>query len=489
MTALSHQHLSQPVTVPSFQEKSLKAVPTSGYRHALQQLCTAFQQCRPTAIIASEGKCGASYLINHFLSRLEGDVTVVRITEPPSDDMAAMRAVIRGIGFDPTDLSLADLENVLQLYLSFQDRHRTRTILCIEDTQACGQWLLRTVKRVLEMRPEGSRGLMLIMAGRPDVSELLYKGLLQSMESRPDPCIELLPFTLTETRDYLMCRVKSIGMGDIAQVFEFDAITRLHELTGGRTDEVSRVFSACHALGVAANTFPVTTDVVERADSSPKDPKILRPNNDQLAGVPPDPTTRDIGRLMVRNGDGAVTEYRLDRGHVLIGRGKLCDVRIANASVSRHHALVISSPQGAMLVDLESTNGTFVDGQPVKEHALQRSGVITMGECSIDYVGDADIQGWILDVYHSDKGDAELSDPNFATQQLETWHRDRASNDSKDADARIIKGNINNKGDRIYHVPGTSKYDATVIDESKGERWFRSEEEAIAAGWRAPLIK
>ena len=142
-----------------------------------------------------------------------------------------------------------------------------------------------------------------------------------------------------------------------------------------------------------------------------------------------------------------------------------------------------------MLVDLESTNGTFVDGQPVKEHALQRSGVITMGECNIDYVGDADIQGWILDVYHSDKGDAELSDPDFATQQLETWHRDRASNDSQKADACIIKGNINSKGERIYHVPGTSKYDATVIDESKGERWFRSEEEAIAAGWRAPLVK
>ncbi len=49
-----------------------------------------------------------------------------------------------------------------------------------------------------------------------------------------------------------------------------------------------------------------------------------------------------------------------------------------------------------------------------------------------------------------------------------------------------IKGNINGEGERIYHVPGSSSYDSTVIDEGKGERWFRTESEARAAGWRAP---
>jgi endonuclease YncB( thermonuclease family) len=49
-----------------------------------------------------------------------------------------------------------------------------------------------------------------------------------------------------------------------------------------------------------------------------------------------------------------------------------------------------------------------------------------------------------------------------------------------------IKGNINAKGDRIYHVPGSKWYDKAKIDESKGERWFCSESEAVAAGWRAP---
>jgi endonuclease YncB( thermonuclease family) len=50
-----------------------------------------------------------------------------------------------------------------------------------------------------------------------------------------------------------------------------------------------------------------------------------------------------------------------------------------------------------------------------------------------------------------------------------------------------IKGNINSRGEHIYHVPGSRYYDSTLIDTARGERWFCSEAEARAAGWRAPL--
>ena len=49
-----------------------------------------------------------------------------------------------------------------------------------------------------------------------------------------------------------------------------------------------------------------------------------------------------------------------------------------------------------------------------------------------------------------------------------------------------IKGNINRKGERIYHVPGGRDYETTRIDRTKEERWFCSEHEAQEAGWRRP---
>lgn len=50
-----------------------------------------------------------------------------------------------------------------------------------------------------------------------------------------------------------------------------------------------------------------------------------------------------------------------------------------------------------------------------------------------------------------------------------------------------IKGNINSKGARVYHVPGGQDYVRTRIDENKGERWFCSEKEALDAGWQRSL--
>ena len=57
--------------------------------------------------------------------------------------------------------------------------------------------------------------------------------------------------------------------------------------------------------------------------------------------------------------------------------------------------------------------------------------------------------------------------------------------DYSGAGERVIKGNISrNTGEKIYHVPGGEYYDQTVVDEAKGERWFCTEAEAVAAGWR-----
>ena len=47
-----------------------------------------------------------------------------------------------------------------------------------------------------------------------------------------------------------------------------------------------------------------------------------------------------------------------------------------------------------------------------------------------------------------------------------------------------IKGNISSSGEKIYHLEGRASYNVTKIDGARGERWFCTEEEAIAAGWR-----
>jgi len=70
-------------------------------------------------------------------------------------------------------------------------------------------------------------------------------------------------------------------------------------------------------------------------------------------------------------------------------------------------------------------------------------------------------------------------------QNMPPWEWRRLGNGNQAGNCQI-KGNINSKGERIYHVPGSRNYGQTRIDTSKGEQWFCSEAEAKAAGRRAP---
>ncbi len=68
------------------------------------------------------------------------------------------------------------------------------------------------------------------------------------------------------------------------------------------------------------------------------------------------------------------------------------------------------------------------------------------------------------------------------------WRRGKriAANDNA-PDQCHIKGNINRKGECIFHMPGQQGYAVTRINPATGERWFCSEVEASAAGWRKAL--
>ncbi|WP_170565587.1 thermonuclease family protein [Ruegeria atlantica] len=68
--------------------------------------------------------------------------------------------------------------------------------------------------------------------------------------------------------------------------------------------------------------------------------------------------------------------------------------------------------------------------------------------------------------------------------RLESEHPARAAPTGTATAQCEIKGNISRSGERIYHLPGQRHYTQTRIDTGRGERWFCSETEARAAGWR-----
>lgn len=85
--------------------------------------------------------------------------------------------------------------------------------------------------------------------------------------------------------------------------------------------------------------------------------------------------------------DGLVLkEIALAKERTSIGRRPSNDIQIDNLAISGEHAAVVTILNDSFLEDLNSTNGTLVNGQPVKKHFLKNGDVIELGKYKLKYV-------------------------------------------------------------------------------------------------------
>jgi pSer/pThr/pTyr-binding forkhead associated (FHA) protein len=93
-----------------------------------------------------------------------------------------------------------------------------------------------------------------------------------------------------------------------------------------------------------------------------------------------------MARLVLHLDGQVLAEYNMSKERYTVGRLPDNDIRIDNPAVSGHHALVINILNDSFLEDLNSTNGTYVNGKIIKKHALQHGDVITVGHHALRFV-------------------------------------------------------------------------------------------------------
>lgn len=96
-----------------------------------------------------------------------------------------------------------------------------------------------------------------------------------------------------------------------------------------------------------------------------------------------------MARLILSLDNQVLAEYNMMKERYTIGRLADNDVRIDNPTVSGHHSLIINILNDSFLEDLNSTNGTYVNGKLIKKHALQHGDVITVGRHQLRFVDNA----------------------------------------------------------------------------------------------------
>ena len=137
---------------------------------------------------------------------------------------------------------------------------------------------------------------------------------------------------------------------------------------------------------------PAVSPINAPTPPAPVPPAPVPPRIDEtaLTTAIPRAAAPTYGRILVREGKAASYDFELKHKVTVIGRGTDTDVRLTDQAVSRRHAEIRVANGATMLNDLQSTNGTTVNGVAVTTKALSDGDEIRLGETVLTYRAPAD---------------------------------------------------------------------------------------------------
>lgn len=102
-------------------------------------------------------------------------------------------------------------------------------------------------------------------------------------------------------------------------------------------------------------------------------------------------------KLILSLNSSVLGEFSLDKERITIGRKPDNEIQVDNLAVSGKHAAIITILNDSFLEDLDSTNGTYVNGKLIKKHALKNGDVVSIGKHELKYInleasGDQDFE-------------------------------------------------------------------------------------------------
>ena len=370
------QRSEQPDGLPSF------AVDTDRHREVIRQLTAAFDEKQLVTVLVGDSSIELSHLMGAFVAGLADRASIVRLKDPHTDALAAMREINRALGFAPKALGLTEQRKILAMFLECQAKYRRRTLLCIEQADQQPLWLLDTLASLIGPASPGGSALTVALAVGSAVERLLSEPSLEVFRDNAGRPIRLAPFTLRETREFVRRRVEMAGLGEVSRLFDFEAVDHLHRLSGGKPDTVGQLCQQSLSLTKPSEDRPVTVESVVQVARE----LHLQPVEDTLVDISEFDTGEDlVERLVVRLNGRPMQEIPIKDGDLLVGRDIEADICLPGSLVSRRHALINKTGGSTSVKDLDSTNGTFVGGQRISEYTLRSDDIINVGDFELQY--------------------------------------------------------------------------------------------------------
>jgi len=321
---------------------------------------------------------GKTTLIRTFVEDLDPEQAVAVVDGKGLNTTHLLLSMLRQFGYEIELSSANELSGLVRMFALQQAAANVPPLLIVENVAALNPSALRTLNELAELRVRTGPAIRIVLSCQKSLGTLLKTPAMETVARRLSSNFHLRPMSCEETRHYVHEKLLAAGALVPEAIFPDSACQALWVASGGWPGIADRL--ALLALA-RARALPVRTEDIER----PSLPEGTWEPGEQdldedLALVPPQPP-----RLIVTNHGSVIATQLMDKPRLLIGRSEHNDIGIPSRFISRHHALLVRHGNTTILMDLNSTNGTFVNAARVSNHVLAHDDVITIGHHKIKF--------------------------------------------------------------------------------------------------------
>ncbi|MEX2125802.1 MAG: FHA domain-containing protein [Woeseia sp.] len=315
---------------------------------------------------------GKSTIIQQFTESLPEDTAFAIVDGAGAETVALLKSILVQFGYDLPFDTVNELINMLKVFVVQQTVSNHAPLLIVENTHAMNPAALSTLCELVTLKVHEKSALRLILASDRSMAAMVKAPAMSCISQRLTGSFFVEPLSDFETKNYVYEKLRAGGCPAPHTIFPGDVCIELHASSGGWPGAIDHL---ALATVEKAEKFPVTADLIERKST----PSNVAARLDADDG--PEPP-----QLFVSYNGKTICELALDKQRLLVGRSEHNELRISSRFISRHHALFVRHGKSTFLMDLNSTNGTFVNSRRISNLMLTNDDVVQVGNHRIKFV-------------------------------------------------------------------------------------------------------
>jgi type II secretory pathway predicted ATPase ExeA len=334
------------------------------------------QLSRPAQVrlLVGPSSCGKTTIAQYTAAHRYADAVVLQCRGAKDDATAVLTSLLLSADLAPWDLSEVEQRNLLTVFIQQRRSQGRRVLVLIDDANALKPAAVDELGRLAMYKLEKRPALELLIAGPPTAVQY-WRALRDAGDVADFSVCELGLAATDHLVAYLEWRLARFEMQELASPAALQMIARL---SGGRYGAADVLCQMSLLQLRQLNLERVDDGVVRQAMAAlavrqatklePERSRDEQPRRD----VPPQ------GYLLISRGGRCLTKVPLGQ-RTLLGRSEHNDVCLPSPYLSRHHAVVVGTPDGYYLVDLNSVNGVALNGRRIERAALCDQDLLSIG--------------------------------------------------------------------------------------------------------------